>query len=163
MISLLTKKSFICCCGNSLLRKTLFTEEFLGISLLKERRGIVINQLKDQGIKPKDFREKLLGSTQSIVKADEHSPNVILTEDLSNLILTSKSFNTLQESSDFFQQYINSLSNDELSGVKRRKFIGLMRDLAQLCHVHSHMKPLVDLLKVKYVYSQKSNYRKSFF
>jgi len=131
------------------IRRNLFTEEFLGITMMKEKQDIVLKNFKEQNIKPSLFRDNLLINSNhelenSIALTKERTPDtIILTEDLLNLIMTSNSKKSLQETVNFFRDYV--LSQDE--GWKQQKLIKLFRSLLQVCHVEKDMTAIETLLK----------------
>ena len=132
------------------IRRNLFTEEFLGITMMKEKQDIVLKNFKEQNIKPSLFRDNLLINSNhelenSSALTKERTPDtMILTEDLLNLIMTSNSKKSLHKTVNFFRDYV--LSQDE--SWKQQKLIKLFRSLLQVCHVEKDMTAIETLLKV---------------
>ena len=108
-------------------RRYLFTDEFLGISIMQEKQALIMKNLKEQNIKPNLLRENLLCRTSESKELNtEMSPeSVILTEDLLNLIMTSKSKDSLQKTSNFMKVYVYSQEN--ISPMKQKKLVKLFR------------------------------------
>ena len=129
-------------------RRYLFTDEFLGISIMQEKQTLIMKSLKEQNIKPNLLRENLLSRTSESKALDtETSPeSFILTEDLSNLIMTSKSKESLQKTSNFIKDYV--YSQESISPMKQKKLVKLFRSFMQICHVEKDLTSIEPLLKV---------------
>ena len=131
-------------------RRYLFTDEFLGISIMQEKQALIMKSLKEQNIKPNLLRENLLSRTsesKELNKETEKSPeSFILTEDLLNLIMTSKSKESLQKTSNFIKAYV--YSQESISPMKQKKLVKLFRSFMQICHVEKDLTSIEPLLKV---------------
>ena len=129
-------------------RRYLFTDEFLGISIMQEKQTLIMKSLKEQNIKPNLLRENLLSrTTESKELNTEMSPkSVILTEDLLDLIMTSKSKESLLKTSNFIKYYV--YSQESISPMKQKKLVKLFRSFMQICHVEKDLTSIECLLKV---------------
>lgn len=128
-------------------RRYLFTDEFLGISIMQEKQTLIMKSLKEQNIKPNLLRENLLSRTsESKVLDTETSPeSFILTEDLLNLIMTSKSKESLRKTSNFMKDYV--YSQESISPLIQKKLVKLFRSFMQICHVEKDLTSIEHLLK----------------
>lgn len=130
-------------------KRYLFTDEFLGISIMKEKQTLIMKSLKEQNIKPNLLRENLLSRTSEskVLLSTETSPeSFILTEDLLNFIMTSKSKESLLQTSNFIKDYV--YSQESISPMKQKKLVKLFRSFMQICHVEKDLTSIQHLLKV---------------
>ena len=115
---------------------------------MKEKQTLIIKSLKEQNIKPNLLRENLLSRTsESKVLNTETSPeSFILTDDLENLIMTSKSKDSLLKTSNFMKDYV--YSEESISPMKQKKLVKLFRSFMQICYVEKDLTSIEHLLKV---------------
>jgi hypothetical protein len=116
---------------------------------MKEKQTLIMKSLKEQNIKPNLLRENLLSRTSEskVLLSTETSPeSFILTEDLLNFIMTSKSKESLLQTSNFIKDYV--YSQESISPMKQKKLVKLFRSFMQICHVEKDLTSIQHLLKV---------------
>jgi hypothetical protein len=116
---------------------------------MKEKQTLIMKSLKEPNIKPNLLRENLLSRTSEskVLLSTETSPeSFILTEDLLNFIMTSKSKESLLQTSNFIKDYV--YSQESISPMKQKKLVKLFRSFMQICHVEKDLTSIQHLLKV---------------
>ena len=124
--------------NSKLICRTLYTNDFLSLSVVQEKQEILKRELKDKGLKHSELFENVKNSL---------TKNEVLSHDLTELILTSRSKNDLKSSTELFKDYVMS-SGDQLTVSKRNASV--MKDLVSVCHLHKSMDLIHPLMKVSW-------------
>ncbi len=126
-------------------KRFLFTEDFLAISIMKEKQNLILHELKEQKVQVEEFRDKLLNPRQV---TDDKSPknNVILHDDISKLIMTSHSKENFAATANFLQNYVKSLRPEEMTPLRQARLLKLLKNYAGLSHGKKCMENVEKLL-----------------
>jgi hypothetical protein len=136
-------------------RRFLYTEEFLGISAILQKRDLIIQELKSNQINITELRQQIQNSVLSTASTSEISVETqdepksgILSHDICQFILTVKSENCLFHSGEILRSHV--LNSTENSPIIQKRNRMLLKDLAAMCHVQNAVEAFQPLLKVQF-------------
>ena len=136
--------------SGSIFKRTLFTDDFLGVAQVRERQRQVLKPLRKNQIQISSMRKDIIDSITSCT-ANENSKNEkkqisLLTDDIEKIIMTSRGRKQLEQSTHILRNYaINSSSG--VTNVKTNRLSSLMQTLSSLSHYENNMKMMPILLK----------------
>ena len=134
-------------------KRTLFTDEFLGVTFAKEKQSLVFEALRDKDVDIKAMRQSLIDSikpsSNAIISSEgENIPkqDTILSDDIEQFILTSTNQRQLEIAGQLLRSYVVSKSPG-VTNVRQRRMINLLKCLSSICHYEKDMNTIKPLLK----------------
>ena len=134
-------------------KRTLFTDEFLGVTFAKEKQSLVFEALREKNVDIKAMRQSLIDSIKpsanAIVSSEgDNVPNqdIILSDDIEQFILTSTNQRQLEIAGQLLRSYVMSKSPG-VTNVRQRRMINLLKCLSSICHFEKDMNTIEPLLK----------------
>ena len=116
----------------------MYTNDFLSLSIVKEKQDLLKLELKERGQKHSLVVQQVTNSLQN---------NELLCQDMTELILSSRSSKDLKHITELFQKYIlNNAKSDTMTSVKRNA--ALFKDLVSISHLQNDMASIHPLFKV---------------
>ena len=137
--------------SGSIFKRTLFTDDFLGVAQVKERQRQVLKPLRKNKIQIPTMRKDIIDAITSC-SGNENSKNerkqqVLLTDDIEKFIMTSRGRKQLEQSTHILRNYAMN-SSSGVTNVKTNRLSSLMQTLSSLSHYENNMKMMPILLKV---------------
>ena len=161
--------------SGTIFKRTLFTDDFLGVAQVRERQRQVLKPLRKNKIQITSMRKDIIDSITSCSSSAANENNNsnknennkkqqqvnLLTDDIEKFIMTSRGRKQLEQSTHILRNYaMNSASG--VTDVKTNRLSSLMQILSSLSHYENNMKMMPILLKVKInMYSKKSRPKNS--
>lgn len=124
--------------NSKLICRHLYTNDFLSLSIVKEKQDLLKQELKERGQKHSLVVQQVTNLMQN---------NELLSQDMTELILSSRSSNDLKHITELFQKYIlNNAKSDTITSLKRNA--ALFKDLVSISHIQDDMQSIHPLFKV---------------
>ena len=124
--------------NSKLICRHLYTNDFLSLSIVKEKQDLLKQELKERGQKHSLVVQQVTNLMQN---------NELLSQDMTELILSSRSSNDLKHITELFQRYIlKNAKSDTITSLKRNA--ALFKDLVSISHIQDDMQSIHPLFKV---------------
>ena len=115
-------------------RRTLFTDDFLGVSVFKDKSDRARQEMESVGVSKSQLTDKIQNQI-NLIQVNQYDSH-ILSKDVRKVIYTSRTQDEIRESGQLLRQFVmTSQPSDDQTLLKNKSF--LLKDFISLCHLHS--------------------------